>query len=188
MTFLERTKSVLSLAVMLKDDLSPDKKTIGDVFLEATRVKKEILQHSTGYFLLIDLPEGEHILTGGGHFYKPGNLTVDTKSIDPKQPFAELALTPKSNYPFPGGLTVLVGKIVEKDYRPIANAAINVTTMAQSATSEDDGGFFIMFTIGSDINITLTINKTGYISGSVPVLLKKGEVTRIIEPIMLTRQ
>ncbi|MCZ7382700.1 MAG: hypothetical protein O8C64_14160 [Candidatus Methanoperedens sp.] len=188
MTFLERTKSVLGLAVMLKDDLSPDKKTIGDVFLKATRVKKKIIQHGTGYFLLIDLPEGEHVLTGGGHFYKSGNLTIDTKSIDPKQPFAELALTPKSNYPFPGGITVLLGRIIEKDYRPIANADINVTAMAQSATSEDDGGFFIMFTIDSDINVTLTINKVGYINGSVPVLLKKGVVTRIIEPIMLTRQ
>jgi hypothetical protein len=188
MTFLERTKSVLGLAVMLKDDLSPDKKTIGDVFLKATRVKKKIIQHGTGYFLLIDLPEGEHILTGGGHFYKPGNLTVDTESIDPKQPFADLTLTPKSNYPFPGGITVLVGRIAEKDYRPIANASITVTDMTESAISEDDGGFFILFTIDSDIDITLTINKAGYISGSVPVLLKKGVVTRIIEPIMLTRQ
>ncbi len=188
MTFLERTKSVLSLAVMLKDDLSPDKNTIGDVFLKATGVRKEILQHDTGYFLLIDLPEGEHVLTGSGHFYKPGNLTVDTKSIDPKQPFAELTLTPKSNYPFPGGITVLLGKIADKDYKPIANASITVTTMTESATSEDNGGFFIVFTMDGDINITLTINKVGYISGSVPVLLKKGVVTRIIEPIMLTRQ
>ncbi|MCX9025957.1 MAG: hypothetical protein OIN85_07690 [Candidatus Methanoperedens sp.] len=188
MTFLERTKSVLGLAVMLKDDLSPDKKTIGDVSLKATGVKRKILQHSTGYFLLIDLPEGEHVLTGGGHFYKPGNLTIDTKSIDPKQPFAELTLTPKSNYPFPGGITVLVGKIAGQDYRPIANASITVTSMTQSATSEDSGGFFIMFTIDSDIDITLTINKNGYISGSVPVQLKKGVMTRIIEPIMLTRQ
>ncbi|MFZ3058861.1 MAG: hypothetical protein WA102_03895 [Candidatus Methanoperedens sp.] len=188
MTFLERTKSILSLAVMLKDDLSPDKKTTGDVFLKATGVRKEIVQHGTGYFLLIDLPEGEHVLTGGGHFYKPGNLTIDTKSIDPKQPFAELMLTPKSNYPFPDGLTVLLGRIVDQDYRPVANAAINVTTMTESATSEDDGGFFIRFIIDSDINITLTINKDGYISGNVPVLLKKGVITRIIDPIMLTRQ
>lgn len=188
MIYLERTKSILSLAVMLKDDLSPDKKTIGEVFLKATGVRKEILQHGTGYFLLIDLPEGEHVLTGGGHFYKPGSLTIDTKSIDPKQPFVELMLTQKSNYPFPDGLTVLKGRIVDQDYMPIANAAINVTTMTQSATSEDDGGFFIRFTIDSDINITLTINKVGYISGSVSVLLKKGVVTHIIEPIMLTRQ
>ncbi|MGB8217843.1 MAG: hypothetical protein WCE94_11130 [Candidatus Methanoperedens sp.] len=188
MTFLERTKSVLGLAVMLKDDLSPDKKTIGEVFLKATRVKKKILQHSTGYFLLIDLPEGEHVLTGGGHFYKPGNLTVNTTSINPKQPFAELTLAPKSNYPFPPGITVLVGKIAEKDYRPIANASITVTSMTQTAISEDDGSFFIQFTIASDIDITLTISKNGYISGSVPVQLKKGVMTRIIEPIMLTRQ
>ena len=187
MSFLERTKSILSLAVMLKDDLSPDKKTIGDVFLKATGVRKEIIQHSTGYFLLVDLPEGKHVLTGSGHFYKPGNLAIDTKTIDPKQPFAELMLTPKSNYPFPDGLTILKGRIADQEYRPIAAATINVATMPESATSEDDGGFFIQFTTDSDINITLTINKDGYISGNVPVLLKKGVVTRIIDPIMLTR-
>lgn len=187
MIFLERTKTSLTLAVMLKDDLSPDKKTIGDVFLKATGVRKEIIKHNTGYFLLVNLPDGKHILTGSGRFYKPVNLTIDTKSINPKQPFAELTLAPKSNYPFPDGLTILKGKVVDDGYRPISESSIEVKTMPKVATSEEDGGFFINFeSIDSDKNIILTINKNRYMSRDVPVLLKKGITTRI-EPIILTK-
>ncbi len=145
MVFLERTKTSLTLAVMLKDDLSPDKKTIGDVFLNATGVRKGIIKHSTGYFLLVNLPDGEHILTGSGRFYKPANITIDTKSINPKQPFADITLAPKSNYPFPDGLTVLKGKIVDAGYMPLSQASIKINSMPESSTSEEDGGFFIQF-------------------------------------------
>lgn len=187
MIFLERKRTVLTLAVMLKDDLLPDKKTIGDVSLEATRIRRKIIKHSTGYFLLVNLPDGKHVLTACGKFYKPSNLTIDTKSIDPKQPFTELTLSPKSNYPFPDGFTVLKGKIVDMDYRPLSDSSIEVKLMPQSTTSEDDGGFFIQFTgIDDDKNITLTINKNGYIPKDVPALLKKGITTRI-EPIILAK-
>lgn len=187
MIFLERTKTSLTLAVMLKDDLSPDKKTIGDVFLKATGVRKEIIKHSTGYFLLVNLQDGKHVLTGSGRFYKPANITIDTKSINPKQPFADLTLAPKSNYPFPDGLTVLKGKIVDAGYMPLSQASIKIKTMPQSATSEEDGGFFIQFAgIDSDKNITLTIKKYGYKSKDVTVLLKKGITTRI-KPIILAK-
>ncbi|MBU3967793.1 MAG: hypothetical protein KKG76_10555 [Euryarchaeota archaeon] len=187
MIFLERKRTVLTLAVMLKDDFLPDKKTIGDVFLKATGVRREIIKHSTGYFLLVNLPDGEHVLTGSGRYYKPVNLTIDTKSIDPKQPFAELTLTPKSNYPFPDGFTVLKGKIIDMDYRPLSDVSINIKLMPQSTTSEEDGGFFIHFTSrDDDENITLTINKNGYISRDVPALLKKDITTRI-EPIILAK-
>lgn len=188
MIFLERKRTSLTLAVMLKDDFSPDKKTIGDVFLDATGIRREIIKHNTGYFLLTNLPDGKHVLTGSGRFYKPVDLTIDTSSIDPKHPFAEFTLSPKSNYPFPDGFTVLKGKIVDINYKPVSNASINVKLMPQSTTSEDDGGFFIEFDgMSDDTNITLTINKSGYMSRDVTALLKKGVTTRI-EPIILANQ
>ena len=54
MIYLERKKTILSLAVMLKDELSQDKKAIGDVFMEATGTRGDIIKHSTGYFLLLN--------------------------------------------------------------------------------------------------------------------------------------
>ena len=40
MIFLERIRKNLSMAVMLKDDLTPDKMVIGEVFIKVPRAKK----------------------------------------------------------------------------------------------------------------------------------------------------
>lgn len=187
MIFLERIKTNLSLAVMLKDDISPDKQVIGDVFLKASGIRKPVVKHSTGYFLLTNLSEGKYTITGGGKFYREGILTVDTKSINPKQPFAELSLNPKSSYPFPEGLTVLKGRITDTESKPVADASIKIEGMTESATSEDDGGFFIQFkALDADKNIVITITRDIYIPKEATVAVKKGTTTRA-DTIVLTK-
>ena len=47
----QMVKTRLTLAVMQKDDISPEKKVIGDVFLNTSMITKPIIKHSTGYFL-----------------------------------------------------------------------------------------------------------------------------------------
>lgn len=188
MILLERIKTNLSMAVMLKDDLSTDKKVIGDVFMKASGIKKPVVKHSTGYFLLTNLAEGKYSITGGGKFYREGVLTVDTKSINPKQPFVELSLKPKSSYPFPEGITVLKGRITDTENKPVANASIKLKGMTESAISEDGGGFFIQFkAMDADKNITMTINKDTYKPKDVTVPVKKGTTARA-ETIMLTKK
>ena len=188
MVFLERLRTSLTLGVLLKDELSPDKDTIGEVFLEASGIRKAVIRNSnTGHFLLMDLPEGRHIITGGGEYYKTENLTVDyiqgelvinSKPFDSKPPVVDLFLNPKSSYPFPDGLIVLVGRVVDPDYAPIAGALIKVKT--RSATSEENGGFFIQFgSSDGGKSITVTIKKEGYSTVSKQVSLKKDTPTRI---------
>ncbi len=178
MIYLERKKTILSLAVMLKDDLSPDKKAIGEVFLEASGIREDIIKHSTGYFLLLNLPEGKHILTGGGKFYKNGTLSVDTKSINPTKPFVDLPLSPASSYPFPEGLTVLKGEVIDTENKPVDGASIKVVNMIPSAISED-GGYFIQFpALDADKTVTLDIKKDGYKPAKQTAPLKKGATTR----------
>lgn len=187
MIYLERKKTTLSLAVMLKDDLSPDKKTIGDVFLEASGIREDIIKHSTGYFLLLNLPEGKYILTGGGKFYKNETLSVDTKLINPTKPFADLPLSPKSSYPFPEGLTVLKGKVVDTEDKPVSEASIKVANTTLSAISEDTGGYFIQFPAsGANKTVTLNIKKDGYKPAKQTAPLKKGATTSA-DTIILTK-
>lgn len=177
MILLQRRKTSLTMAVMLKDDISPDKKVIGDVFLKAG--EKTIIRHNTGYFLLMNLPEGKYNLTVGGTFYKQGDIQVDTKSINPKQPLVDLFLNPKATYPFPAGITILKGKIVDTENKPVPGASIKIKGMTESAISEDDGGFFIVFkAMDGDKNITINITKDKYKSARLTVLLKKGVTTR----------
>ncbi len=91
----EKIKSILSMAVILKDDKTPDKSVIGEVFLKASGVKKPPVRHSTGYFLFIDLPKGKYQLTAGGKFYTEEDFLIDTESINHGEPFVEFFLKRK---------------------------------------------------------------------------------------------
>ena len=188
MTYLERVKTSLSMAVLLKDELSPYKKAIGNVFLKATGIRKPIVRHGTGYYLFMDLLQGEYTLTAGGNFYRPEDFLVDTKSFNPKQPFIDLFLRPKANYPFPEGMTILKGTIFDGEDKPIPEASLKINGMNESATSEEDGSFFVQFMgIDKDKKIILTIKKNGYEAEDVKVILKKGIVT-ITDDIKVTKK
>lgn len=178
--FLERVRKRLTIGVMLTDNIGSDKKAIGYVFIEAPGVKREIIKHKTGYFLFIDFPEGNYNLTAGGEYYQQKDFEVDTSTLQPDQPLVDILLDPKANYPFPDGMTVLKGKIVDTDYKPIFEASISIEGMNESSISEDMGDFFIQFdTIDEDKDITININKEGYEVKQVPVLLKKDTTTRV---------
>ncbi len=94
-TCQEKKRSILNLAVKLKDDSAPDKNVIGDVFLKAQGIIKQPFRHETGYFLFIDLPKGKHKLTAGGKWYKEKYLIVDTAFLNPREPFVEFFLDRK---------------------------------------------------------------------------------------------
>jgi hypothetical protein len=183
MIFLERIKKRLTMAVMPKDEIAPDKKVIGNVFLQfpkTSNVRKAIIKHGTGYFLFINFPEGLYNITAGGNYYRQEDFLLDTKAVQADQPFADIFLNPKANYPFPEGMTVLKGKIVDIDDRPLFEASITIEGMTESAISEDMGGFFIMFdNLDQDKNIILNINKEGYQFKQVPVILRKDMTTRV---------
>lgn len=197
MIFLENLESSLTLAVLLQDDLSPDKKALGNLFLNVPRKRKAINRHSTGYFLLIDLPEVSQIITGGGEYYNQGSLTVDYKQgklfvdnnqIDPKNPVVSIILSPKSNYPFPKGMTILRGKIIDAENKPISQASIGVINMILNAVSGDSGEYLIQFTdLDAEKNVTLEIKKTKYKTEKQPVPLKIGAITQA-DTVMLTKR
>lgn len=186
MIYLERKKTRLSLAVMLTDELSPDKKTLGEVFLSASGTRKTPIKHSTGYFLLLDLPEGKHILTAGGKFYENGTLPIDTKSIDEKKLFVDMPLSPKSNYPFPEGMTILKGRVTDTEGKPISQATISVSTTGPSTSSEDNGEYFIQFQdSGVDEAIDLIIAKDEYRPAEQKVRLIKGKTTKADTTVLI---
>ncbi len=188
MIFAERITTILTMAVMPKDNLTTDTMVIGDVSVIASGIKEDIIEHSTGYFLFTDLLEGTYQITAGGTFYKYDNFTIDTTSINPEQPFVDIFLNPNANYPFPEGITVLKGKITDTEYKPLPEASITIEDMTESAISEDNGNFFIVFdSIGEDSTINLHIVKNGYESQQIDVLLEKDTTTRT-ETIKLTEE
>jgi len=101
MIFLEKRRTVLSAAIMLKDKLSADEMARGDVFLRIPGGSGNTPVHSTGYFLLVNLPEEPCTVTAGGAFYQEKNYTVDPTILDPKCPLLDLFLEPNADYPSP---------------------------------------------------------------------------------------
>lgn len=106
MIYLEGIKTRVTMAVMLKDDLSSDGKTLGDVFIKVSGTRKKPISHSAGYFFLLDVQGGKCAITTKGEFYKEGNFIIDAGSLSPvlptgakpsspKLPVAEIRLTRK---------------------------------------------------------------------------------------------
>lgn len=95
MIFLENIKTKVTLAVTLKDDFSPDKTVIGDVFLRVPGIRKKPVMHSTGYYLFLDVPEGIYTITVEGKFYKEESIIIDTGSLTPTLPVGPKPLNPK---------------------------------------------------------------------------------------------
>lgn len=91
----ENLRSVLRMAVILKDNATLDKSVKGEVFLKSDRLRNKPIRHSTGYFLFIDLPEGKYTLTAGGKFYGQQDFLIDTGTLDRREPFVELFLEQK---------------------------------------------------------------------------------------------
>lgn len=179
MILLETKKTVLSMAVMLKDALSSDQRTRGDVYLTASGVRKAPIRHlSTGYFLFIDLPKGVYTITAGGKFYREEEFAVDTGPLNPKQPLVDLFLEPKDNYPFPEGMIMLRGRVVGAgDNEPISGVSIKVRNLPKRAISDEKGAFFIYLESidrEDDSPITLYVKKEGYRNRWKRVLPQKG--------------
>jgi hypothetical protein len=106
MIYLEGIKTRVTMALVLKDELSPDGKTIGDAFIKVSGTRKKPLKHSTGYFFLLDVQGGKCTITTTGKLYKKESFTIDseslasalsigTKASSPKLPVAEIKLTRK---------------------------------------------------------------------------------------------
>lgn len=179
-------KTRLTLAVMPKDDISPEKKVIGDVFLNTSMITKPIIKHSIGYFLLLNFPKGKFILTIGGEFYKQEDFSIDFSSIDPEYPFIDHFLQPKANYPFPEVMTRIKGKIIDSKYMPVPEASIKVKGAISDYISDADGSFIINFNAKHKIKkSTLNIVKDGYKAKKLTVLLAIGKTVQV-ETIQLT--
>jgi len=179
-------KTRLTLAVMPKDDISPEKKVIGGVFLNTSMIKKPIIKHSTGFFLLLNFPKGKFILTIGGAFYKQEDFSIDFTSIDPERPFINHFLQPNANYPFPEGMTIIKGEIIDSRNMPVPDASIKVKGAVSDCISEADGSFFIQFnTKHKAKKSTLNIVKDGYKPKKLTVSLIIGKTIQA-QTIQLT--
>lgn len=184
MKLLERISTGVSVVVILKDELRPDGKVIGDVFIKPKGVRKFICKENI--CCLMDLKDGEYKIIAGGKFYQENEYTFKTGSLLPGQPLFYISLKPKTEKVFIEG-TILEGKIFDPDNKPVQGATIKIKGMKENAISGLDGSFSIIFkSLDSDKDITINIKKGIYIA-DLKVHLKKN-ITLELGPIKLTKK
>lgn len=98
MKFLEQVTTRLSIAVLLRDDSTPDRQVMGPVYLRAPLRNKPV-KHSSGYYLLLDVPAGICRITAGGKYYQETFMDVNPAELDPKLPLVDMVLTPGPEHP-----------------------------------------------------------------------------------------
>ncbi len=167
MTKSDSIVSKLSLAIRCSDDLSADKNTIGELSVETLGFRKPVIMNPLGYFLFLDIPEGNSTVKIQGHYYTEtslaitctqGKIKAGAQSINPNMPLMDLPLSPKALYPFPAGMTIVKGKVVNAQNDPVIGTTVSVNGRTENGITEADGGFYISFpTMTSDTSITLTI-------------------------------
>lgn len=187
MIFLENRQSRVTIVIILRDELQPDKIAVGELFLKVPGMKRLPLQHRSGCFLLRDVAKGKYTITFGGERYQEDNIVIDTRTVNLARPLVELVLKPKAQYEFPSGMTVLKGKIIDAaEGRPILGVAMTITNRTERAISDDRGDYFIIFSgVASDMSITVRARTSGYRTATVQVELVKGS-TRFL-PLRLTK-
>lgn len=102
---LERITTKVTVAILLQDELSIDKKVIGDVSIKALGIRKKPIFHSTGYYFLLDTLKKFKVIAGGGLYKEKsfkiniaspqGTLPAGSKPASPKIPVVKIKLTRK---------------------------------------------------------------------------------------------
>ncbi|HEX3048937.1 MAG TPA: hypothetical protein VHY08_29590 [Bacillota bacterium] len=196
MIFWEQISSKLTLAVMFKDSLFPENNANGPLYVKPLNNeipwRKTPWRHSTGHFLFLDLvvPQDGLTFIAGGDFYRETSFTITQSDLNSTPAFKNnFYLEPKSNYPFPAGLTVLRGKVRETTgHGPVAKVLIEVEDPRATVDySEAEGGFYLLFpsidqddTIqpAQEVEISVNITRDGFFEQrGVNFSVKKGSVT-----------
>jgi len=145
--------------------------------------------NASGHYIFFDLPDADYTLvvepdpvnadwyflrpTGGGPWTTSFERTVTVPKPDPLSPVERVALTPKATYPFPGGTTLLLGKVsagsgparlavVTTTYQRAKKDDPDETEPVDLATATDATGYFVFFFPSlsdpeQDIEVTATL-------------------------------
>ena len=90
----------LSFAVWLIDDHTKGN-PIGKINVQIKGINKKAVRNLSGYYLFVDLDQGEYSVSIDSDYYFPKEIKIDTLSFpDEKNPVLEIILKPKPDYPF----------------------------------------------------------------------------------------
>lgn len=126
----------------------------------------------SGYFLFNDLAAGTYTVHAESDLYLPVEETVDTSTLDPKNPVRQIILKPAPNYPFSAGATLVRGIVTNGV--PVAGADVSVTGKPIS-TSTDGRGEFVLYFRGIKTETIMVVIHKGADTKSIPATIEEGK-------------
>jgi len=144
-TFLERRSKKLSFAVYLTDDYSKSL-PLGriDVSLDDGR---RAAKNAGSYYLFLDLPEDEYrVQVRSENYFDETSAPLNPETYNNKIPL-NINLMPRPSYPFRPGETLVRGRLLDGDGRPIAGGRLagHAANKDFSSRATETGEFVIYF-------------------------------------------
>jgi hypothetical protein len=164
-------KTTLTFAIWLTDEVT-QQGPVGSVKVIIKGGNRTAVRNLSGYFLFTDLTPGTYTVRVESEFYFPAEQTVDTTSLNPKQPVAGIVLKPTPSYPFPGSATLLRGVVTNGT--PLPDAKVSVTGKTITTVTNERGEFILFFAGIKKEAITVVIQK-GANSKSVAATIEEGK-------------
>jgi len=156
-------KTKLTFAVQPKDAFAPKKEVMGKCNVKIVGVDKEPIENRSGFHCFTDLPAGEYLVETNNRYYIDQIIEVETDDLNPITPVVDVNLEPNPYYPFPKGITLLTGKIVDENKEPVVSALVEIPG-DRSVDSDIRGKFLFYFKEFNEDeqNVKLHISKEGY--------------------------
>jgi hypothetical protein len=154
----EVVSTTLSLAVRLIDDFT-EREPLGRIEVVIKQGNIRAFKNLSGYYCFTDLTPGNYDVGIESGFYLPGEATVDTSFLDPKNPVIEITLKPRPSYHFPNNATLVRGLV--SNTAPVMNAQVEVVGKPIETLTDEKGEFVLYFKGIKHEGVSIEIRKGG---------------------------
>jgi hypothetical protein len=149
----ERTLGV-SLAVRLVDDYS-GRAPVGRLEISTRNGSAKPIVNSSGYRVFTNLSPGEYQVRVQAEYYFDAQTTVRLTELDPSNPVIEISLTPEPSYPFPPGVTLIRGMVLNPKGAAVSGAEVRIEDEELCTETTAKGEFVLYFPIATEEKVVL---------------------------------
>ena len=161
----------LSLAVWLIDDYTKNE-PVGNIQVMIKEGNIKAVRNLSGYYCFTGLAAGNYTVGIQSDLYFPDEIIVDTSPLDPRNPFIEIVIKPKSAYPFSDNATLVRGLV--SNIGPINSSEVKVVGKLMETITDNMGEFVLYFKGIKKEDIVIEIKKNADIK-TVNAIVEEGK-------------
>ena len=136
----------LSFSISLVDSYI-ENRPIGSLSVYLNEEQYKAVKNPSGYYVFSDIHRGIYTLHVVSEFYFEESLDVDPHSLDPLCPVKEIRLIPTPAYPFPSGATLIRGRVLDSNKKPVSSAFVEIREKNLRSLTTPREEFYFIFSI-----------------------------------------